>query len=286
MNTIKRQLNKALSNVAFPGIISINISLLIAAIIYEWNLGTSFSYLLIGNIIGMFFIEKILTFRKEWNITFLEFLRDFGYFGFNGLIDAAVKLALGYIAILYAPQTSQLPLWLSSIIAIIIVEFFGYWYHRIGHENHFLWKVHSIHHVPNKVNLFNNNTANFLNIVLGTSLKLLPLVLLGFSKESVFIATSITTIHSYVVHINADIKAGPLKHIFLSPEHHRLHHSTVIQEAKNFAVLLTLWDRIFGTYVYKKSAPKIVGVKKPEMYPKPFEVFKGLVFPFTSKRLW
>ncbi len=287
MNTFKTSLRSLLSYILFPLIIGTNISLLISAIHFHWDLGNTFTFLLICNLIGMYLLEKVWIFKKEWDMSFLEFLRDFGYFGFNGILDAGVKLGLGYLVITFTSPVQYLPLWLSAITAILVAEFFGYWYHRLGHIQHFLWKIHSIHHVPDKVNLLNNNTANFLNIVLGGFIKLLPLIILGFCQEAVFIAVSLTTIHSFVVHVNADIKGGWLGSIFLSPEHHRLHHSTNLKEAQNYAVLLTLWDRVFGTYLYKEGlTPKKVGVTQSKEYPRPFEVVKGFLFPFTSKWLW
>lgn len=287
MKTIKGTFRELLSHTLFPLILFGNISILVLSIINNADLESIFTYLLIGNIVVMFFLEKALVFKREWNMSFIEFIRDIGYFSFNGLIDALVKIGLGYFVISYASPTQSLPIALSTTLAILIVEFFGYWYHRLGHTNHFLWKIHSIHHVPSKVNLLNNNTANFLNIAFGGIIKLFPLILLGFSKEAVFIATSLTTIHSYVVHVNADIKGGWLGKLFFTPEHHRLHHSTIVDEAKNFAVLITFWDYVFGTYVYKRGmVPKNIGVDHPESYPKPNQVIKGLLFPFTKKRLW
>lgn len=287
MKKTQNKTKEFLSHILFPLILFTNISVLIIAITAPWDLGNTFTNLLFANLASLFILEKAWVFKKEWDTNFKDFIRDFGYFGINGLLDAGVKLGIGYVAITYASPTHVLPLWASTILAILLVEFFGYWYHRLGHHVHFLWKIHSIHHVPDKVNLLNNNTANFLNIVFGTTLKLFPLMLLGFNQEAVFIATSLTTIHSFVVHINADIKGGWLNYIFLSPQHHRLHHSTVIQEAKNFATLLTFWDAIFGTFHYRAGlVPKEVGVIHPENYPKPYEVIKGFVFPFTSVRLW
>ena len=287
METNQSQLKILLSYAIFPMILLGNIGVLVTAIKQQWDLGNAFTYTLLANLLGMYLLEKFMTFKEEWRMSLGDFVRDLSYFGFNGLIDTGVKLGLGVIAISHASTTSAIPLWGSSLLAILIVEFFGYWYHRLGHQIHFLWKIHSIHHVPDKVNLLNNNTANFLNIAFGTSIKLLPLILLGFSQEAVFIATGLTTIHSYVVHINADIRGGWLNYIVFSPEHHRLHHSTVIEEAKNFAVLLTFWDAIFGTLLYKEGmVPKEVGVTNPELYPKPHELIKGFLFPFTTKRLW
>lgn len=287
MNTLSSRIKTLFSYSLFSLIVGINISLLITAVMNKWDLGNTFSYLLLGNIGGMFLLEKVWRFKKEWDMNWREFFRDFGYFGFNGLVDAGVKLGLGYVAISYAPPAQTLPLWLSALLAILIAEFFGYWYHRLGHFQHFLWKIHSIHHVPDKVNLLNNNTANFLNITFSGITKLLPLLLLGFSQEAVFIATSLITIHSYVVHVNADVKGGWLGAIFLTPEHHRLHHSTDLHEAQNFATLLTFWDRVFGTYVYQQNrVPIEVGVVHPEAYPRPSQVIQGFLFPFTRKRLW
>ena len=287
MNTSKTSLRSLLSYTLFPLIMGTNITFLIVAVAQKWDLGSSFTYLLIANLIAMFLLEKAWIFKKEWDMSFFEFLRDFGYFGFNGILDAGVKLALGYLVISYTSPTQFLPLWVSVILAILVVEFFGYWYHRLGHIQHFLWKIHSIHHVPDKVNLLNNNTTNFLNIVFGSIIKILPLTLLGFCQESVFIAISLTTIHSFVVHVNADIKGGWLGIIFFTPEHHRLHHSTDMNEAQNFGVLITFWDRLFGTYLYQEGLiPKEVGVSHPEKYPKPFEVIKGFLFPFSRKQLW
>ncbi len=167
MTTSQNARRKFFSHALFPLILGTNITLLILAVMQGWDLGSSFTYMLFGNLGGMFLLEKIWLFKKEWDISFMEFLRDFGYFGFNGLVDAGVKLGLGYLVIIYSPPAQALPLWASAILAILMVEFFGYWYHRLGHEIHFLWKIHSIHHVPDKVNLLNNNTANFLNIAFG-----------------------------------------------------------------------------------------------------------------------
>jgi len=50
------------------------------------------------------------------------------------------------------------------------------------------------------------------------------------------------------VHANIGTNLGPLKHILVTPQYHRVHHSIEpAHQDKNFAALLTVWDRIFGT---------------------------------------
>jgi sterol desaturase/sphingolipid hydroxylase (fatty acid hydroxylase superfamily) len=36
----------------------------------------------------------------------------------------------------------------------------------------------------------------------------------------------------------------------MEPDGHRLHHSKVMEEAGGFASATTLWDGVFGTFVY------------------------------------
>ena len=50
----------------------------------------------------------------------------------------------------------------------------------------------------------------------------------------------------------------------MGPAHHRLHHSTVMEEASNFASAIALWDIAFGTFVYSPGlASEAVGVANP-----------------------
>ncbi|MGO7033949.1 sterol desaturase family protein [Rhizobium ruizarguesonis] len=64
-----------------------------------------------------------------------------------------------------------------------------------------------------------------------------------------------------ISHFNVDLRLGWANYIFVGPEVHRYHHSADVNEAKNYGATLTLWDQIFGTFVFHPGlAPQDLGV--------------------------
>ena len=57
---------------------------------------------------------------------------------------------------------------------------------------------------------------------------------------------------------------GPLRYIIVSPQAHRIHHS---REEKhfdtNFGLILSIWDRMFGTYSGDKGDFPYTGTPDP-----------------------
>jgi len=54
--------------------------------------------------------------------------------------------------------------------------------------------------------------------------------------------------YTRVYHANLRTNYGPLKHILVTPQSHRIHHSREPEHVdKNFGLFLTIWDRLFGT---------------------------------------
>jgi len=80
-------------------------------------------------------------------------------------------------------------------------------------------------------------------------LAMVPLYLLGASKEALDIYVSIAAFQAVYVHSNVNIPVGPLKYIFCTPQYHHWHHSSETPAIDtNYAVHLPLYDMIFGTY--------------------------------------
>ena len=55
------------------------------------------------------------------------------------------------------------------------------------------------------------------------------------------------------VHTNLNVSLGPLDALIITPAFHRLHHGRDYGQMTNFGFLLTVWDRMFGTYVDPKT---------------------------------
>jgi sterol desaturase/sphingolipid hydroxylase (fatty acid hydroxylase superfamily) len=78
----------------------------------------------------------------------------------------------------------------------------------------------------------------------------LPLPLLGFPVWMVLLAQAWSLIYQVWIHTERIKKLpGPLEAVLNTPSHHRVHHGMNHKYLdKNYAGILIIWDRIFGTY--------------------------------------
>ena len=267
---------------AYPFLLFANLLAATFAIRQQLPLDSILNLQIMASLAYLALLEFLFPFKEEWVPAFKDWLRDLFYFSVNGFWNYLGKVLVATVVIKLVPAQHSLPLVIAAPLALVIAELGGYLWHRLGHVDGFFWKVHGIHHVPEKVNVINNNTAHFLNITIGSFVKILPLVLLGFGQEAIFFAVLFTTVQSFAVHVNADVPTGILGHVFMTPEHHRLHHSTVVAEAGNFGSALTLWDQVFGTLV-TGHVPEKVGVAHPEQFPAPNHIIANAMLPFLPK---
>ncbi len=269
-------------HLTYPLLLAANSALVTWAVVTDASLEAVTLAGLLGTIVALFVLEWAMPYEREWHPDGKEALRDLFYFGLNGGMDAIVKLGIAFAVAAIGVWDNALSFGVALPVAILIADLGGYWMHRWGHLG-WLWKVHGVHHTPDKVNTWNNNTIHFVNSIYSGVAKTLPLALLGFDPAIIVIAAYVTTVQSYAVHANIDVELGWLGYLIMGPAHHRLHHSTNIQEAGNFASAITLWDIAFGTLVYApRLAPEAVGVADPETFPSPLNVFRNQLHPFVD----
>lgn len=175
---------------------------------------------------------------------------------------------------------------LAELLALIFPDFLWYWVHRLSHEGRgrigqWLWKVHVAHHLPQQVYLLMHGVAHPLNTIIVRAIMTVPLFLLGFPAEVLFVANLVVGLQGFVSHFNVDIRAGWFNYVLMGAEQHRYHHSADPAEAKNYGAVVTLWDRIFGTYFHRPGVvAKQLGVTQPAQYPQDRELLKVLTLPF------
>jgi sterol desaturase/sphingolipid hydroxylase (fatty acid hydroxylase superfamily) len=123
-----------------------------------------------------------------------------------------------------------------------------YWFHRVSHESRVFWASHVVHHSSQHFNL---STALRQTWVPMTYLPFwLPLPLLGFPPWMVLLAQAWSLIYQFWVHTER-IHRLPrwVEYILNTPSHHRVHHGMNQQYLdKNYAGILIVWDRLFGTF--------------------------------------
>ncbi len=130
--------------------------------------------------------------------------------------------------------------------ALLAVDFAYYWFHRLHHEVRLLWASHVPHHSSRRYNL---STALRQTWTPFTGLPFyLPLALV-FSPAQIAAAYGINLLYQFWIHTELIDRLGPLEWVLNTPSHHRVHHGANVQYLdRNYAGILILWDRWFGTF--------------------------------------
>lgn len=274
----------------YPLVLGITVALYFAAPLHGWNLATVFAWLAGVRMVVLLAVERLHPAKPEWMMTRASFWRDLKYMGVNGGTTGLLKLGLGALAIDMSRWNTgvitNMPVVAELVVLCVVFEFFQYWYHRLSHEGTgrwgaWLWKVHAPHHLPDKVYLLMHPVGHPLNLVASLALVQLPLVVLGARPESIFLFNALVGLQGLVSHYNVNLKAGPMNYLLVGTELHRYHHSANIHEAKNYGVLIPLWDIVFGTFEYHPNRlPDALGVQNPEHYPASTAIGKVLALPF------
>lgn len=260
---------------------AINFTLCYQAIIQGWDFGAVTFGIVILCIVSFITLERFIPYRKEWHPTFKEWIRDGTYFVLAALAGAIGQVLVYSIAFSLATPIGKVPLWSEIVLALLIGTLGGYCFHRLGHAVPFLWKIHGIHHMPVKVNLANNSVVHSFDVIGGAIFSQLPLLVLGFSEESMFISGAVTAMLGYFIHANIDIKLGWLNYVFATPQLHRLHHSVIYEEAGHYSTDLAFWDLVFNSFTWRKGKEvKDVGVKDSLAFPRSESIFLTLIHPF------
>jgi len=241
----------------------------------------------------MLLVETLHPLRAEWRMTKASFFRrDLPYMAIGGLTLGLVNYAAGW-AILHFGMArggplADLPLLPAVVLALLIPDFIWYWVHRLSHEargpmGQWLWRVHLAHHLPQQVYLLMHGVAHPVNVIIVRAIMTVPLFLLGFSVEVIFIANLVVGLQGFVSHFNVDIRAGWANYFLMGTELHRSHHSADPVEAKNYGAVVTLWDQLFGTYYHRPGVvARRLGVEQPDLYPTDREVLKVLALPLPD----
>lgn len=208
---------------------------------------------------------------------------------FNSLLTKVpVLFLLGWV---WSPQQQKIwpglfhylpsPL-LVGVLSILMLDVFRYGWHCMMHFWPIGWRFHRVHHSDLAMNISTAYRFNAIEVMASYIPMTLMIWLFGLKPEYVFIyEVAFVTIQVFQ-HSNWAISPKIdrlLTYLIVTPNYHRVHHSQIVKETdSNFGSLLTIWDRVFGTYRYCSDTKKIdMGL---EEYPKPLSILDMLTLPF------
>jgi sterol desaturase/sphingolipid hydroxylase (fatty acid hydroxylase superfamily) len=146
----------------------------------------------------------------------------------------------------------HVPIWLTILPSVVILDFVIYLQHVMFHAVPILWRLHRMHHADLDFDVTTGVRFHPVEIVISMGIKLAAVALFGTPAAGVLAFEVLLNATSMFNHSNIDIPAGRdaiLRMVVVTPDMHRVHHSIVVRETNsNFGFNLPWWDRLLGTY--------------------------------------
>ena len=137
------------------------------------------------------------------------------------------------------------------LLALVSQDFIYYWKHRAAHRMRWFWTAHVVHHSSEFYNLTTALRQPWNNHFTGFVLLSTPLIFLGIHPLLLGFVAALNLLYQYWIHTEAiDRMPNWFEAAFNTPSHHRVHHGTNPQYLDaNYAGILIIWDKAFGTFV-------------------------------------
>ncbi|MCB0389804.1 MAG: sterol desaturase family protein [Bdellovibrionales bacterium] len=145
------------------------------------------------------------------------------------------------------------PLALEVVLAFVFFDFAIYLQHVLVHAVPLLWRLHQVHHADMDLDVTSGARFHTLEMILSMLIKYSLVVMIGPPILAVVIFEVVLNAAAMFNHSNVkmpELVDKILRWIIVTPDMHRIHHSTkVVETNSNFGFNLPWWDRIFGTYI-------------------------------------
>jgi sterol desaturase/sphingolipid hydroxylase (fatty acid hydroxylase superfamily) len=180
-----------------------------------------------------------------------------------------------------------LPGWAAAVVTLLGLDFAIYLQHVLFHAVPLLWRLHRVHHADLDFDATTGLRFHPLESLLSLGLKAAVVVLLGAVPWAVVAFEVLLNAASVFNHGNVTLPERLdrlLRWIVVTPDMHRVHHSTrVIETNSNFGFSVSWWDRLCGTYRAQPALGQVgmdIGLSD---YRAPLHLGQLLLVPFCTR---
>ena len=149
--------------------------------------------------------------------------------------------------------------WTAFVACFFAEDLAYYWFHRVSHERRWFWASHVVHHSSQRYNLSTALRQTWTGKLTLGFVFWLPLVFVGFQPGMVLFFMATSLLYQFWIHTEAiDRLPVPLELVLNTPSHHRVHHGANPRYLDaNYAGVLIVWDRLFGTFTPELDAEPV-----------------------------
>ncbi len=153
------------------------------------------------------------------------------------------------------PGVTDLP-WVTFLLYLVAFDFFNYWVHRAQHQFNFWWALHALHHSQRHMTVWTDSRNHLIDDVVQAILLATLSQIIGVQPGQFVAIVALTKLSENLSHANLKGWFGSVgERLWVSPRYHRVHHAIGLGHESpgqvlggcNFAILLPVWDILFGT---------------------------------------
>ncbi len=179
------------------------------------------------------------------------------------LLSASDWVVLNQFGFIYIFK--NLPLIIEVFIAILLLDFIGaFLAHYIEHKVNPLWMIHLVHHSDHNVDTTTANRHHPLESLIRFIFTFFAVIIVGAPIGYVMLYQSLSVVSTQFNHANIKLpkKLDKLiSYLLVSPDMHKIHHHYRLPYTDaNYGNIFSIWDRIFGTYMYLDREKIVYGV--------------------------
>jgi len=143
--------------------------------------------------------------------------------------------------------------WVALAVAVVALDFVIYLQHVLFHAVPTLARLHQVHHADPDFDTSTGIRFHPIEIVLSMLIKYAAIAVIGAAPLAVLGFELLLNLTSLFNHGNVRIPGtidAVVRTFLVTPDMHRVHHSVVAAERNsNYGFCLSVWDRLFGSYV-------------------------------------
>ena len=136
------------------------------------------------------------------------------------------------------------------VLAFLGAELMAYATHRAMHELPWLARFHAVHHTHDTLDWLKAWRQHPVDVALHAFAVAIPGLLLGGSWAQFGTIILLRRVWTGLLHANVRLRFGWLEEVVATPHFHHMHHH---RPRVNYAGLLPVIDRLFGTHAGRES---------------------------------
>ena len=182
-----------------------------------------------------------------------RFFRNMAFFGLNGLLSLAVVVPVSQAAaaIDLGLRPAAWTGWPGLLADLLLLDFLIYWWHRANHRAPILWRFHEVHHLDRFLDTTTAVRFHFGEVTLSALARAGVIVAFAIPLASILVFETLLLAATIFHHSNLRLPPraeAALALLVVTPSIHWVHHHRRRQDTdSNYATILSLWDRLFGS---------------------------------------